>query len=395
MSPTLSTDITNPSWWHSNPQDAYRDLLAHDGLWRDERSGIYVAARHSDVLAAERDDETFASRIGDVAEYRLRSSHEEHTMIGKNDPDHLTQRRIINRKFTPRAVRSHVDRYQEIVDDIVDAAIKENASTGSVEVVDAWAAQLPCRVTADLIGFGEDRWRYVKVWSEQQMRIDMRLDDDVIQAGLVESGEQMVEHMRACLPDLLAEPKDTLFNDWMAEGLDGLTMVHETSLMIAGGAETTRTVISHGLRKLIDHPEIWEFLAEDPERVTLAVEELIRWVTPLNNMFRIATKDTELGGTTLNRGDKVMLMYPAANRDPRVFDEPDQFDVTRDPNPHLAFGHGAHFCLGANVARQELRMLFETLTQRITNLAVITEPDVEHNLFARAVKSFSISFDIR
>ena len=395
MAQTPVTDISNPTWWQADPQESYRQLLDYDGLWRDERSGIYLAARHGDVLAAERDAATFASRLDEIGEYRLLPSEDEQTMISKNDPEHLGQRRIINRKFTPRAVRSHVDHYQRIVDDVVTAAIAHNAEHGEVEVVDAWAAQLPCRVTADLIGFGEQHWRKIKLWSEQQMRIDTRLDNEAIQAGIVESGEQMVELMRVRLPELAADPQDTLFNDWMTAGYEGLTMVHETSLMIAGGAETTRTVISHGLRELIDHPDIWEFLAEDPERIVPAVEELIRWVTPLNNMFRVATTDTELGGTALQRGDKVALVYPAANRDPRVFDDPGRFDVTRDPNPHLAFGHGAHFCLGANVARQELRMLFEALTQRITNVRVVTEPDVEENVFARAVKSFRVTFDQR
>ena len=130
-----------------------------------------------------------------------------------------------------------------------------------------------------------------------------------------------------------------------------MTMVQETGLMIAGGAETTRTVIAHGLRALADHGEQWEYLAEDPSRVALAVEELIRWVTPLNNMFRIATVDTEVAGTPIAAGERIVLVYPAANRDESVFEQPNRFDVTRNPNPHPSFGHGTHFCLGANLAR--------------------------------------------
>ena len=118
-------------------------------------------------------------------------------------------------------------------------------------------------------------------------------------------------------------------------------------------------------------------------------------MTPLNNMFRRVQHDTTFAGTQLQAGDRVALIYPAANRDPAVFDEPDRFDITRDPNPHLAFGHGTHFCLGANLARIELRLLFEELSRRITNLRVVNEPDIEANIFARAVRSFDITFDVR
>jgi len=201
--------------------------------------------------------------------------------------------------------------------------------------------------------------------------------------------------MQDLLPQRATQPADDLFTDWLEAGMDPRTMVQETGLLIAGGAETTRTVIARGLRTFVDHPEQWEYLAEDPGRIPLAVEELIRWVTPLNNMFRRATVDTELAGTAIAAGDRVTLLYPAANRDPRVFDDPYTFDVTRDPNPHLAFGHGTHFCLGANLARIELRLLFEQLTQRVTDLRVVTEPDIEPNIFARAVRRFDLSFERR
>ena len=201
--------------------------------------------------------------------------------------------------------------------------------------------------------------------------------------------------MQELLPERAVEPQDDLFSDWLGAGMDGMTMVQETGLMIAGGAETTRTVIAHGLRVLADNPDVWDELAADPELLPGAVEEMIRWVTPLNNMFRRVQHDTTFAGTELKAGDRVALMYPAANRDPAVFDSPDRFDIHRDPNPHVAFGHGAHFCLGANLARIELRLLFEELTRRITNLRVVNEPDIEPNIFARAVRSFDITFDLR
>lgn len=391
-----STAILDPTWWRADPQAAYRALLDHDGIWRDEASGYWLVARHGDVLAVERDPKTFASRHPDGGgAYRLVPSQDEATMISHDDPQHLTQRRMVNRRFTPRAVRSHADHYEAIVRGLVDDAVAEMAAGGSVEVVDAMAAKLPCLVTAELIGFGAERWREVKSWSERQMRIDRRYVEADVLSDLENSIREWAVVMQELLPHRIEQPADDLFTDWLTAGMDPMVMVQETGLLIAGGAETTRTVIAHGLRTFVDHPEQWEYMAGDPERVTLAVEELIRWVTPLNNMFRIVTTPTRLAGTEMAPGDRVTLVYPAANRDPRVFEHPDTFDVTRDPNPHLAFGHGTHFCLGANLARIELRLLFQELSQRVTNLRVVSEPDVEPNIFARAVRRFDLAFDLR
>lgn len=392
---TPATDILDPTWWQQDPQADYRDLLAHDGLWRDERSGFWLAARHGDLLHVERDAATFASRSDGGGAYRLNPSPGEETMISKDDPDHLSQRRIVNRRFTPKAVRDHTAHYTAMVDEIVDRAIADAGAKGHVEVVDAMASQLPCRVTGELLGFGQDMWREVKDWSERQMRIDSAINDPALFESFMSSIQEWAAVMQTVLPARVSAPADDLFSDWLSAGMDGNTMVMETGLVIAGGAETTRTVIAHGLRTLADHPDVWERMAEDPITVPATVEELIRWVTPLNNMFRIATSDTEVAGTAIAAGDRVALVYPAANRDPEVFDRPDEFDATRDPNPHLSFGHGTHFCLGANLARIELRLLFETLSRRVTNLRVVREPDVEPNIFARAVRSFDLAWDVR
>jgi cytochrome P450 family 142 subfamily A polypeptide 1 len=136
-------------------------------------------------------------------------------------------------------------------------------------------------------------------------------------------------------------------------------------------------------------------MCADPELATTAVEEMIRWVTPLNNMFRTALADDEVGGQPIAAGDRLMLAYPSANRDESVFDDPFTFDITRNPNPHIAFGHGTHFCLGANFARHELVLLLQKLSAAITELSPLTEPDVEPNVFARAVRSFDLGFTAR
>jgi cytochrome P450 family 142 subfamily A polypeptide 1 len=172
-------------------------------------------------------------------------------------------------------------------------------------------------------------------------------------------------------------------------------MVMEVGLLVAGGAETTRTAIAHGLRAFCDHPDQWELMASDPAVVPSAVEEVVRWVSPLNNMFRTAARDTEVNGQPVAAGERLALLYPSANRDAAVFDDPDRFDITRNPNSHIAFGHGTHFCLGANLARIELRLLLEEMAAMVTELRPVTEPDVEPNVFARAVRRFDLAFTRR
>lgn len=154
-------------------------------------------------------------------------------------------------------------------------------------------------------------------------------------------------------------------------------------------------MIARALRTFCDHPDQWEAMAADPGLVPGAVEEMIRWVTPLNNMFRTAAADTEVGGRAIAEGDRLVLLYPSANRDEAVFADPFRFDITRSPNPHLGFGFGTHFCLGASLARYELQLLFTELSHRFTNLRVVTEIDGEENIFANAVRSLTLGHDRR
>ncbi len=254
------------------------------------------------------------------------------------------------------------------------------------------AGQLPSRLTASLLGFPEDRWEDPKSWSERVMRTDVLLTDPEAMMGMMTAimefnavlGET-AEARRGC-------PADDLVSAWVGAGLDDMTLMHETGLFIAGGAETTRTAIARGLAVLAEHPDQWEAAAADPALVPGLVEEVIRWVTPLNNMFRTATRDDQVGGQPITAGDRCLLAYPSANRDEAVFDEPFRFDIRRDPNPHLAFGNGTHFCIGANLARLELRLLFGALTQRWRDLRVVTPPDLEPIIFAGAVRRFELAF---
>jgi cytochrome P450 family 142 subfamily A polypeptide 1 len=281
------------------------------------------------------------------------------------------------------------------VDLCVDELVATVARDGDAEVVDALAAQLPGRLTAILLGFPEDRWRDIKSWSERLMRIDSAMTDMDVMLGMGSAIQEFAQLLDATATERRGCPMDDLVSDWVAADFDPAQLVHETGLVISGGAETTRTVIARGLRVLADHPDQWDAAAADPDLVPGLVEEIIRWVPPLNNFFRTAAGPARIGTTDVASGDRICLVYPSANRDETVFADPFRFDIRRSPNPHVAFGHGTHFCLGVNLARTELRILFGALTRRITNLRVVTEPDIEPNVFAGAVRSFRLAFDLR
>ncbi|HUP85223.1 MAG TPA: cytochrome P450 [Acidimicrobiales bacterium] len=391
MAAKLHLDLLDPELYRTDPHDLWTQLRHEEPVYRDEQNSLWALTRHKDVLEAERASDVFSSR----GAYRANVGIEEANMIAHDDPRHAAQRRLVLGRFTPAAMRRKEAEMQALIDELVDAV----ADHGRMEVVEDLAAQLPSRLTARMIGFPEDEWPMVRGWSERLMRIDDRRTSSSIE-GLMTASIELYQRVTAEVPERRGCPMDDLLTVWSTAKIDGEelpieTIFHEAGLFVSGGAETTRTLISHGLRTFVDHPDQWELLASDPSLVPSAVEEMLRWVTPLNNMFRTVARDTEIGGRALAAGDRVMLLYPSANRDEEVFADPFTFDVRRSPNPHLAFGNGTHFCLGATLARQLLKLLFTTLTQRFTSLAVVSEPDVEPNLFARAVRSFELSFTPR
>jgi cytochrome P450 family 142 subfamily A polypeptide 1 len=381
-------DLLDPAWWPDldKVHEFFTWARREAPVYRDA-NGYWVATRHADVLDVERRSAVFSSR----GSYRANITEDESNMIAQDDPEHLKQRQLVSRRFTPRAVRQDEAFLQSRIDELVDAV----AGAGEIEVVQGLAAQLPSRLTADLLGFPEDRWEDIKSWSERLMRTDAIFRDQEAVMGMMSA----IMEFNPLLEEISAErrgcPMDDLISVWTEAGYDPIMMMHETGLFIAGGAETTRTVIARGLAVLAEHPDQWEAAAADPSLVPGLVEEIIRWVTPLNNMFRKVTTDDHIGEQAVVAGDRVMLAYPSANRDEDVFDDPFTFDIRRDPNPHLAFGQGTHFCVGANLARLELRLLFGTLTQRWTDLRIVNPPDIEPNIFAGAVRRFDLAFTPR
>jgi cytochrome P450 family 142 subfamily A polypeptide 1 len=387
-------DLLDPGFWVDvdAAHAALRALRAVGPVVRDEANDLWLVLGHPELLEAERRDDTFVSSRG----YRSFHAPGEDNMISLDDPRHAEQRQLVSRRFTPKAVRALHPYLSALIDELVDGFVDR----GSLEVVSELAAPLPARLTAHLLGFDEDRWPDIQRWSERLMRYDAMPRDP-------QAGTEFFEAIGEFAPPLFelfqarqAEPADDLVSVWAHAEVGGCPvtaqmLVNETGLVISGGAETTRTVIARGLATLAEHPDQWEAMAADPTLVPGAVEELIRWVTPLNNFFRVADRPAELGGVAIAEGDRLLLAYPSANRDERIFTDPDRFDIGRHPNPHVAFGFGTHFCLGASLARYELALLFTRLTAELTDLRVLTPPDLEANVFVTAVRSFELGFTRR
>ena len=388
----LVVDLLDPELYRRNPHDVWTWMRANEPVYRDQRNGLWGITRHADIMEVERRSSVFVSGQG----YRAIWAPDEINMIAQDDPRHRQQRVLVQGNFTRAAVAARRPEIDSLVAELVDAVV----DAGEMEVVDSLSGQLPARLTCRLLGFPEEQWRDVKSWSERLMRIDMRERDGRTFTEFIDANIEFAGGLGQIAAEKMKCPADDLISTWLHARIDGeplspAAIVHETGLFISGGAETTRTAISHGLRAFADHPDQWEAMAADPTLVPGAVEEVLRWVTPLNNMFRRAAVDTEVGGQPIHRGDRIVMLYPSANRDEAVFADPFRFDIRRAPNPHVAFGFGTHLCIGTHVARTTLAAVFGQLSRRVTDLRVVTEPDVESNIFARAVRSFRLGFTPR
>jgi len=387
QSERLVVDLLDPALYQRNPHDVWSWMRANEPVYRDEKNGLWGVTRHADVMDVERRSMVFSSH----GVYRAVLSPGESNMIAQDDPRHRQQRMLVQPQLTRSGVAERTEEIRQLVSELVDEIVER----GEFEVIDMIAGQLPARLTSRLLGFPEEIWPQVKSWSERLMRTDMRERDPQVMEEFIEANREFIGAMTPIIGEVAACPRNDFMSIWTHARIDGRplppeSIVHEVGLFIAGGAETTRTAISHGLRAFCDHPDQWEDLAANPELADSAVEEVLRWVTPLNNFFRMALVDDHIGDQPVKAGDRIIMLYPSANRDEAVFDKPFEFSVRRHPNPHLSFGFGTHLCVGANLARLVLTTVFSELSQRVTNLTPITEPDVEANIFARAVKSFRL-----
>ena len=385
-------NILEPDLYAGDPGPAYAWLRDQAPAYWDPVNQIWAISRFRDVLAIERDAARYSSGRGSRPLIEMSAS-----MINRDDPRHQQQRKLLSGRFSPRAVRRHEDRVRDIVAGLLSAALAQERT----EVVRDIAAPLPAMVIAELLGFDREHWPKCMEWSERTMSAAGFRDDDPRQptgspAAITEFATAFYQLIEARRDD----PRDDLVSAWVhgtvdGESLDIPEIIQEGLLLLDGGAETTRSVIGQTIWNLTRFPDQREILMADPAVIgTTAVEEFIRYATPILNMRRTVTVDHELHGQQLRAGDSVLLMYGAANRDDREFTEPDRFDVTRQPNHHAAFGFGTHFCLGANLARLELRVLFEELLRAAPSFRLVTgqAPEFAPGYFTRTLRELWVEF---
>lgn len=334
-------------------------MRAEAPLYWDDSVGIWGAASHELVARFSRDWRTFCSAQGSRPESSVPS------MINLDPPEHTRRRRIVGNGFTPRRVADHEPYLRRKVGELIDAV----ADRGECDLVADIATPLPMFMIGELMGLPEDDHQQLLHWS------------DLFATGGPEIREQVEEAVRdwdAYIRAAAAERKGKGGTDLVSLIVDGgwsdVDMMFETMLVLVGGDETTRHVISGGAQALLERPDQWGALRADPSLLPGAVEEMLRWTTPVRNMNRTATSDVEVGDQLVREGDRVLLLYPSANRDEAVFGSPFEFDIRRSPNDHVAFGaYGRHHCLGAPLARLELRVLFEELLGRLPGLELASD----------------------
>jgi cytochrome P450 family 142 subfamily A polypeptide 1 len=362
----IEINLVDGQFYGGNPFPAFAWMRDNAPAYFDEEAGVWGITRHADIKEIAKDPDTFSNAGGIRPD-----SGPLPMMIDMDAPEHFRRRRLVSEGFTPKRIKEGEESIRTICDQIIDGVCER----GSADFVRDIAAPLPMIVIGDMLGVApKDRDDLLR-WSDDMLKSLGSPDPKAIEASAgafvdyTEYCTNVIEDRRRSggVDDLIG----TLVHaDIDGDQLDDSSLVHESLLILIGGDETTRHVISGGMYELLHHPDQLEALRADRSKMLLAVEEMLRWVSPIKNMCRTATRDVELHGETVQKGQKLLLLYPAANRDEAVFEDPEHFDIERQPNDHVAFGFGAHFCLGNRLARLELSVMFDRLLTRLPDLAL-------------------------
>lgn len=386
----LTIALTDGTFYGGDPFLAFAWMRDNAPAYFDESSGVWGITRYADIKEISKDPETFSNAGG------IRPDSDALPMMIDTDaPEHVRRRRLVNEGFTPRRIRESEVGIRSICDGIIDRVCE----SGSADLVRDIAAPLPMIVIGDMLGVApEDRDDLLR-WSDDMVKAlgspDPSAMDRAAQAAMEYAGyiTGVADQRRrdGQSDDLIG----TLVHaEVEGDRLDESSLIYESLLILVGGDETTRHVISGGMYELLRDPAQFRMLAEDRNLMVSAVEEMLRWVSPIKNMARRMTRDVELHGETLHEGEKLLLLYPSANRDERVFDQPEQFDITRAPNDHVAFGFGSHFCMGNRLARMELSVMLDRLLDRLPDLALVDdgEPSKREANFVSGYESIPVVF---
>jgi cholest-4-en-3-one 26-monooxygenase len=374
-----------PVFWHDQP-----------GSWGE---GFWVVTRLEDVREVSRTPEVFSSyargallNVGNEADEEAALAMTRQLMLNMDPPEHGAYRQIVQRAFNPRTIRALESRLQEFADDIVDRALAK----GEGDFVEDVAAELPLLAICELVGVPADQRKAVFELSNRMIGFDdpeLGGSPDEAQVAMAEMfgmADALANERKGCPAD------DIISRLLQAETGDGALTPDQFAiffvLLMVAGNETTRNAITHGMQAFFEHPDQWElFKATRP--LETAAEEIIRWASPIIQFQRTALSDYELGGQQIKANDRVVIYYSAANRDERSLLDPNTFDITRADNEHVAFGGGGpHFCLGANLARAEVRIIFDTIARRMPDIAPLAPPRALRSNFVHGIKELKVRY---
>ncbi len=382
---------SQPIFWVEQAPEARAGMSDASG------SGYWAVTKHADILTVSKNSQIFSSRENGVI-IRLPATATRESLemtkvviINQDAPDHTQLRSIISRGFTPRAIGV----LEEALEERARRIVREAVDAGSGNFVDQVASQFPLEVIGDMLGVPAGDRQTIFDWTNQMTGAEdadlAREDNDPNAAAL-----EVLMYSMGLAADRRENPRDDIVTKLVNADVDGRGLTDDEfgffviALAVAGN-ETTRNATTHGMNAFFDNPDQWELWVK--ERPGTMADEVIRWATPVTSFQRTALEDTELGGVQIKAGQRVGLFYASANHDEDVFEDPHTFDILRDPNPHLAFGgHGAHYCIGANLARTEIRMIFDALADYAPNIARTGDASRLRSPWLNGIKELPVSY---
>jgi len=353
-----------------DPYSQYKALRSSDPIHFNEARGGFMLTRYNDMVGVLRNDDDFsAERAGPEIQGDVPKS-----MLGSDPPDHTRLRTLVNKAFTPRSIRQLSARIQELVDGLFD----DVEGRGEMEAITDFAYPLPITVIAEMLGVPAQDRDFFRDASQKIAVALGPIEDMQVALRALEGRNQLVEYFNALIPKRKADPRDDLLTALLAVEDDGDVLSHGELLamlllLLVAGHETTVNLIGNGLLALLRHPDQFERLRTEEGIGRQAIEELLRYDSPVQMTGRIAKRDVVIGGQPVKAGQFVSTIVASANRDPEVFEDPDTLNLTRDPCNHLSFSAGIHFCLGAQLARLEGQIALTTLVRRFPTLQLATE----------------------
>jgi cytochrome P450 family 142 subfamily A polypeptide 1 len=384
-------------FFYLDPWDRYKWMRDNAPVYWDESAdgGLWGVTRYDDIMAIAKDPDLFCSG---------QSSRPERgslipSMINLDEPLHKRRRNIVNRGFTPRRVQDQEAKLRELTIDLIDKVIEQ----GECDFVREIARWIPMVAIGDMLGVKPEDREQLLEWSDWMLgggELADVMDDEERREKQSSYTQGYFGYQAGVIADRRSNPQDDLVTLLTTGEVDGHKLndeeiLQESLLILIGGDETTRHVMTGGLEQLIRNPDQMQKLKDDPTKIEVAVEEMLRFSSPIVNMNRTLTRDTELHGEKLRKGDRVLLLYPAGNRDDRVFLNPESFDIERWPNRHVAFGgYGVHHCLGASLARLELKILFEEVLTRMPDIHFPNSEPLKRrpNNFITGIEEMPVAF---